>query len=137
MIIDKELLDDLCEKAIESQRLRMNYDLRDTEEDGAQRMLNALQCGTIIPIHRHRDTSETAFVLRGKVKWLFYSDNGNVEESYIVAPDSEIFGLSVPIGQWHSLECLENNSVIVSIKNGAWHPLDVKDILTQNNCVQK
>ena len=84
MIIDKHLLDTLTAQAKSSPRLRMNYDLRNNPEDQSQRMLNALEPGTMMPIHRHRNSSETVVVLRGKVKWLFYDDNDNLTDSFIV-----------------------------------------------------
>ena len=72
MVIDKQLLDELAEQAMASPRLRMNFDLRTSGEDTSQRMLNALEMGTNIPIHRHKDTAETVIMLRGSVKEIFY-----------------------------------------------------------------
>lgn len=133
MEINKRLLDDLSLQAKKSSRLRMNFDLRDSQDEETQRMLNALQPGTILPIHRHTDTSETVFVIRGKVKWIMYDDDGKVIDKIIVSPLNETYGLSIPPGIWHSLECLECDSVILSIKNGIWHPLTNMDILMYNN----
>ena len=76
MIIDKQLLDDLTRRAQDSPRLRMNMDLRNSSEDQSQRMLNALEPGTVMPIHRHLASSETVALLRGKVRWRFYDDHG-------------------------------------------------------------
>lgn len=127
-------MDDLTVQAKSSPRLRMNYDLRNNPEDNSQRMLNALELGTMMPIHRHRNSSETVVVLRGKVKWLFYDDNGSLTNSYIVEAGGDLCGLNVPQGQWHSLECLESGSVIFEAKDGAWEPLAEEDILeTYNN----
>lgn len=133
MEINKRLLDDLSLQAKKTSRLRMNFDLRDSQDEETQRMLNALQPGTILPIHRHTDTSETVFVIRGKVKWIMYDDDGKVIDKIIVSPLNETYGLSIPPGRWHSLECLECDSVILSIKNGIWHPLTNMDILMNNN----
>ena len=108
----------------------MNLDLRNSPTDQSQRMLNALEPGTVMPIHRHRHSSETVVVLRGKVKWIYYNDKGEITDTFIVAPNSDLIGLSVPMGQWHSLECLETGTVILETKDGAWEALTEEDILT-------
>ena len=107
----------------------MNLDLRNTPADQSQRMLNALEPGTVMPIHRHRHTSETVVVLRGKVKWVYYNDKKEVTATYIVAPGTDLVGLSVPIGQWHSLECLETGTVIFESKDGAYEPMREEDVM--------
>ena len=129
MQINTSLLDALTAQAKFSPRLRMNLDLRNSPDDQSQRMLNALEPGTVMPIHRHRNTSETVVVLRGKVKWLYYNDNRELTDSFIVAPNSDLIGLSVPKGQWHSLECLETGSVILETKDGPWEVLGEEDLL--------
>lgn len=129
MRFDVSLLDELTAQAKASPRLRMNLDLRNTPADQSQRMLNALEPGTVMPIHRHRNTSETVVVLRGKVKWLYYNDKGELTDTFIVAPNSDLVGLSVPMGQWHSLECLESGTVILETKDGAWEALEEEDIM--------
>ena len=130
MLIDKKLLDVLTEQAKASPRLRMNLDLRNTPADHSQRMLNALEPGTVMPIHRHRHTSETVVVLRGKVKWLYYDDKGKLTDTILVEAGGDICGLNVPMGQWHSLECLVSGSVILETKDGAWEALGEEDILS-------
>ena len=129
MLIDKNLLDALTAQAKSSPRLRMNLDLRNTPEDQSQRMLNALELGTVMPIHRHRNTSETAVVLRGKVRWLYYDDQGEITDTFVVAPGTDLVGINVPMGQWHSLECLESGSVILAAKDGPWEPMREEDML--------
>jgi len=129
MLISVELLDALSAQAKASPRLRMNYDLRNTPDDPSQRMLNALEPGTVMPIHRHRNTSETVVVLRGKVKWLYYNDKGELTDEILVESDGDIRGLSVPVGQWHSLECLESGSVILEAKDGPWEAMKDEDVL--------
>ena len=129
MIIDTNLLDALTAQAKASPRLRMNLDLRNTPADQSQRMLNALEPGTVMPIHRHRHTSETVVVLRGKVKWLYYNDKGELTDTILVEAGGDICGLSVPMGQWHSIECLESGSVILETKDGAWEAMREEDIL--------
>ena len=128
MFINQQLLDSLTAQAKSSPRLRMNFDLRNSPEDKSQRMLNALEPGTVMPIHRHRNSSETVVVLRGRVKWTYYNDKGEITNVFIVAPNSNLVGLSVPKGQWHSLECLESGSVILSSKDGAWEALKEEDV---------
>ena len=129
MLIDTNLLDTLSAQAKASPRLRMNFDLRNTPADQSQRMLNALEPGTVMPIHRHRNTSETVVVLRGKVKWLYYNDLGELTDTILVASDGDIRGLSVPKGQWHSIECLESGSVILETKDGPWEAMKEEDIM--------
>ena len=129
MIIDTNLLDALTEQAKASPKLRMNLDLRNTPDDQSQRMLNALEPGTVMPIHRHQNTSETVVMLRGKVKWLYYNDKGELTDTILVEAGGDICGLSVPKGQWHSLECLETGSVILECKDGPWEALKEEDML--------
>ena len=129
MLINTNLLDDLTAQAKVSPRLRMNLDLRNSPADQSQRMLNALEPGTVMPIHRHQHTSETVVVLRGKVKWLYYNDQGELTDTFIVTPNSDLLGLSVPQGQWHSLESLESGTVILETKDGAWTALENEYLL--------
>ena len=129
MLITQQLLDSLSAQAKASPRLRMNFDLRNTPEDQSQRMLNALEPGTVMPIHRHPNTSETVVVLRGKVKWLYYNDKGELTDTILVEAGGDICGLSVPQGLWHSLECLESGSVILATKDGAWEALGEEDMM--------
>lgn len=129
MRFDVSLLDELTAQAKGSPRLRMNLDLRNTLADQSQRMLNALEPGTVMPIHRHRNSSETVVVLRGKVKWLYYNDKGELTNTFLVAPNSDLVGLSVPMGQWHSLESLESGTVILETKDGPWSALEDDDLL--------
>ena len=128
MVIDTNLLDALTAQAKASPRLRMNLDLRNSPNDQSQRMLNALEPGTVMPIHRHRNSSETVTVLRGKVKWLYYDEQGILTDTFLVAPNSDLVGLCVPMGQWHSLECLETGTVILEAKDGAYLPMAEEDI---------
>ena len=129
MLLNTNLLDALSAQAKASPRLRMNLDLRNSPADQSQRMLNALEPGTVMPIHRHRNSSETVTVLRGKVKWLYYNDKGEPTHTFLVAPGTDLVGLCVPMGQWHSLECLESGTVILETKDGAWEPLGEEDVM--------
>ena len=122
-------MDSLSQQAKESPRLRQAFDLRTTPNDSSQRILNAVEPGTILPIHRHRGSTETIVVLRGKVVQHYYDDNGNKTASFELAPGSAQVGMSVPVGQWHALESLEEGSVIFESKDGAYQPLSAEDIL--------
>ena len=129
MVIDKILLDDLTEKAKASPRLRCNLDLRNSAEDLSQRMLNALEPGTVMPIHRHLASSETVIIIRGRIRWLFYDEQGRITESTELWSDGELRCLNVEKGRWHSLECLESGSVLFECKAGAYQPLSPDEIL--------
>ena len=129
MIIDNQLLDTLSAQAKASPRLRMNYDLRDSENDNSQRMLNALGPGTVMPIHRHRNTSETVVIVRGSLIERFYDEEGNVTEEVLMVLGGENPVVQVEKGRWHSLECLESGTVLFESKDGAWEPLADEDIL--------
>ena len=120
---------DLTDQAKANSRLRKALDLSTTPHDSSQRILNAVEPGTILPIHRHRGTTETIIVLRGKVVQHYYDDNGNKTASYELAPNSAQVGMSVPVGQWHALESLDEESVIFECKDGAYQPLSAEDIL--------
>lgn len=129
MNIDKILLDSLTIQAKTSPRLRMNLDLRDSAEDQSQRMLNALEPGTVLPIHRHRKTSETVAILRGRAVQYLYDDEGNETDAVLLEAGGEIPAMQVEMGQWHRLEALESGTVIVEFKNGAYEPIGPEDIL--------
>ena len=129
MKIDSALLDILSAQAKANPRLRQAYDLRTTPEDNSQRILNAMEPGTILPIHRHRGSTETVVVLRGKIRQNFYDENGQLTESFEVSAGGEIVGFSVEIGRWHNTECLESGTVILECKDGKYEALGEEDIL--------
>ena len=130
MKIDNALLDKLIAQAQASPRLRMNMDLRNSASDSSQRMLNALEPGTMIPIHRHCLTSETVAILRGgAVQWLYDAD-GNVTEKVLLEVGGDIPAMSVEKGQWHRIECLESGTVILEMKDGAYEAMREEDILS-------
>ena len=130
MKITQALLDNLTEQAKASPRLRMNYDLRNSPEDKSQRMLNAIEPGSQLPVHRHRKSSETVVCLRGHLRELFYNDNGEVTEVIDLMPNSECVAVNIPIGQWHTVQSLESGTVILEVKDGAYEPLLSEDILS-------
>ena len=129
MTIDNQLLDTLSVQAKASPRLRQNYDLRNSEEDNSQRMLNALEPGTVMPIHRHRETSETVVIVRGSLIERFYDEEGNITEEVLMVPGGENPVVQVEKGRWHSLECLEPNTVLFESKDGRYEPLPEEDIM--------
>lgn len=129
MVITQEILDELTEKAKASERLRMAMDLRNSPEDQSQRMLNALEPGTVLPIHRHHGSSETVVVIRGKIRWIFYDEDGNETESVILDANGPVRMLVAERDRWHSLECLESGSVLYENKDGAYAPLGPEDIM--------
>lgn len=129
MIVDSNILDTLSGQAKVNPRLRQNFDLRNSVEDKSQRMLNALEPGTIMPIHRHRNSSETMIVIKGSLKEYFYDEQGNVTGEWVCAPNSDCIGINIPAGQWHNLECLESGTVLFEAKDGAWEPLVDEDVL--------
>ena len=130
MKIDNLLLDKLTAQAKESPRLRMNLDLRNSDADSSQRMLNAIEPGSVVPIHRHRKTSETVVVLRGRVVEEYYSSEGTVEASFELASGTTVgCALNIPAGQWHTLRALESGTVILEMKDGAYEPIGPADVL--------
>ena len=158
MKIDNILLDKLTTQAKESSRLRMNMDLRNSDADSSQRMLNAIEPGSVVPVHRHQKTSETVVVLRGRVVEEYYDGAGVLVESFVLgdchvadaprndvgadAPRNDVLGfvphddvpvacaLNIPAGQWHTLRALESGTVILEMKDGAYEPISPADILS-------
>lgn len=122
-------MDELATEAKASPRLRMNRDLRNSPGDQSQRMLNALEPGTPLPIHRHRKSSETVVCLRGHLREIFYNDSGVVTEVIDLAPNSDCVALNIPVGQWHTVEVLERDTVIMEVKDGPYEPLGPEDVL--------
>ena len=128
--ITQALLDSLTEQAKASPRLRMNMDLRNSADDKSQRMLNAIEPGSPLPIHRHRHTSETVVVLRGRLVWEFYDELERIcTEAIEVSAGGAVCGLNIPAGQWHTVRALESGSVILEMKEGAYEPIGPEDIL--------
>ena len=138
-LISDRLLDDLHEKAKRNKRLRQNYDLRTTPKDTSQRMLNALEVGSHVPIHRHLKTSETVVCLEGCLDEVFYQELPSVdtggpvhdgeiaidERAFVetarfrICPREKLYGIQIPQGAWYSIEVHEP-STIFEAKDGAY-----------------
>lgn len=130
MTINQAILDDLTAKAKESPRLRMNLDLRNGNDDTSQRMLNAIEPGSEVPIHRHQKTSETVVCLRGRLVEEYYDELERIcTEAIELSPNGPVVALNIPAGQWHTVRALESGTVILEMKNGAYEPTGPEDIL--------
>ena len=130
MKITQSLLDELTARAKASPRLRMNLDLRNSAEDKSQRMLNAIEPGSPLPIHRHTKSSETVVCLRGRLVEEFYDVlDMKCTESIELSPGGPNVAVNIPIGQWHTVRSLESGTVILECKDGAYEPLGSEDIM--------
>ncbi len=128
MIINDELLDKVTAEAEASPRLRMNYNLHESLDAKAQRLINVLLPGTPLPIHRHKHTAETYVLLRGKMFVVFYDDLGGQTDRFLLDPMQGNYGVQIPKGQWHTVEVIDP-SAILEVKDGPYMPLQPEDIL--------
>ena len=128
-IIDKSLLDTVTSGVKESNRLRMNYNFHDSLDAPCQRLLNALEPETIVPIHRHQHTSETYILLRGKLRMMFYNDDKEIIEETVLSSESTNYGIHIPAGVWHAMEVLTSGTVIFETKDGPYMPVQECNIL--------
>ena len=126
MVVDKKILDELTAKAKANPRSRCNLDMRNSADDQSQRMLNALEPGTVMPIHRHKTTSETCICIRGHFEEYFYDSEGRLTETVDMRPGGTV--LNIEKGQWHSLKCLESGTVLFEAKDGSYHPLEEDEV---------
>ena len=133
MIITPEFLDNLTHRAKANPRLRMNYDLRTSAEDSSQRMLNALEPGTVVPIHRHPCSSETVCCVRGALDEVIYTEqaDGTVVESerILLCAGSPLAVAQIPLGVWHTVDNIQEGTIIVESKNGAYEPIKPEDVI--------
>ena len=128
--ITQTVLDNLTEQAKASPRLRMNMDLRNSDADQSQRMLNAIEPGSVVPIHRHQKSSETVVCLRGRLVEEFYDELERIcTERIELSPNGPVVALNIPAGQWHTVLALESGTVILEMKNGKYEPIQDCDIL--------
>ena len=129
-MITQTLLDELTAKAKASPRLRMNYDLRNSPDDQSQRMLNAIEPGSPLPVHRHQKTSETVVCLRGRLVEDYYDELERIcTESIELSPNGPAVAINIPAGQWHTVRALESGTVILEVKDGPYVPIGTEDIL--------
>lgn len=131
MVIDKDLLDELSARAKVSERLRCNLDLRNSTEDQSQRMLNALEPGTVMPIHRHKGSSETCVCIRGHFEEYFYDDRGVLTDTIDMVPGGSV--LNIEKGKWHSLRCFESGTILLEAKDGPYKPLTDDELFYQKD----
>lgn len=129
MRLTTEILDDLSAQARASARLRMNLNLHNSTSDSVQRLLNAMEPGTVVPVHRHLDASETIILLRGELRVSFYDDKKNEIESFLLGVNTDSLGVHIPKGVWHDVRVLETGTVIFEVKEGPYQPSDCSDIL--------
>ena len=129
MLLKHDIIDQISTDAKKTSRLRMNYNLHESFDDQVQRMFNALEPGTEIPIARHPNSSETLIMLRGKLRVLIYGDNKNIIEDVVIAPNSDNIGYHIPKGTWHTVESLESGTVCFETREGPYTPVEEKNIL--------
>lgn len=129
MIIDEKLLNEVTEKAKYSPRLRMNYNFHQSLEDKCHRFLNAVEPGTVVPIHRHPDKDESFVLLRGKVRVTTHNNDGSIKESVVLNPEEGLYGVDIPKGVWHKVESLESGSCFFECKEGPFVPHEAEGIL--------
>ena len=131
-IINESLLNGVSAQAKASPRLLMNYNFHQSLDDKCHRMLNAVEPGTDIPIHRHPTKDESFVVLRGKVRSTTYNDDGSVIESVVLSQEDGLYGVDIPKNVWHTLQSLESNSVIFEVKEGPFVEHEVEGILNRD-----
>lgn len=132
MVKKQQLIDTVTARAQTLPRLRMNYNFHQSLEDKCHRMLNEVEPGTDIPIHRHPTKDESFVVLRGKVRSTTYNDDGSVIESVVLSQEDGLYGVDIPKGVWHKLESLESGSVIFECKEGPFVPHEEDGVLKIN-----
>ena len=128
-IIDEVLLNNVSVQAKASPRLRMNYNFHQSLEDKCHRMLNAVEPGTMVPIHRHPTKDESFVILRGKVRVTTHNDDGSIIEDVVLSQESGNYGVDIPKNVWHKLESLESGSVIFECKEGPFVEHEVEGVM--------
>ncbi len=136
--IDGGLIASLHERVAQEKRKCISLDLRTSAADTSQRMLNVLEVGTQVPIHRHEETTETVICIDGRLVEIFYEEvvEYNREETsrteevvrkcsfrevarVELCPREGKYGVQVPQGVWHTIEVLEP-SAIFEAKDGTY-----------------
>lgn len=129
MLITEELLNSISQEAKESERLRKNFNLHESFDSQVQRLFNAMEPGTVVPIQRHPDAAETIILIRGKLKACLYDNNKNIIEESILDTSTGVYGIHIPAGAWHCVEVLESDTVFFEVKEGPYTPLSPEDIM--------
>lgn len=129
-IIDSQLLDSVTDKAKESPRLRMNYNFHQSLDDKCHRFLNAMEVGTVVPIHHHMTKDETIVILKGRIRVRTYNDAGEILEDIILNHQDGVYGVDIPKNVWHDVECLAPGSVLFEVKEGPFVAHEVDGILS-------
>lgn len=129
MLLTQDIIDNVSLRAKESPRLRMNYNLHESFEDKVQRMFNAIEPNSIIPIARHQTCSETLILLQGKLRVLIYNDNKEILEDVVLDKAIGNIGYHIPMGAWHKVESLEEGTVLFETREGPYEPVKPEDIL--------
>lgn len=128
-VIGKSLLDNVSAEAKESPRLRMNYNFHQSLDEKCHRFLNAVEPGTVVPIHKHPTKDESFILLRGEVRVTTHNDDGSIKENIVLCPEEGLYGVDIPKGEWHKVESLESGSVFCEAKEGPFVSLEVDGIL--------
>ena len=129
MLLNQSIINQVSKEAHSSPRLRMNYNLHESLSDSVQRMFNALEPGTEIPIARHPHSSETLIMLRGKLRVIIYDEFKNIIDDVTIAPNTENIGYHIPKGTWHTVQYLEHGTVCFETREGPYVPVSDEDIL--------
>lgn len=129
MLINLDLLNTVSDEARNSERLRKNFNLHESLDSKVQRLFNAMEPGTIVPIQRHQNTAETIILITGRMSIAIYDDKKNVIESHILDTSIGNYGYHITAGVWHSVEVLESGTVMFEVKEGPYAPLSEEDIL--------
>ena len=129
MLLTSKILDETSLKAKESERLRMNWNIHQSAEEPVQRMFNALEPGTFVPIARHPESAETLIILRGKLRVLIYDDWKNIIEEVVISPNSENIGYHIPKGVWHQVDSLEEGTICFETREGPYSPVAEEDFM--------
>ena len=128
-IIDEQLLKEVSAQAKGSPRLRMNYNFHQSLDEKCHRFLNAVEPGTEVPIHKHPTKDETFVILRGKVRVTTHRDDGSIIEDVVLCAEEGRYGVNIPKGVWHKIECIEEDSVIFECKERSFVEHEVDGIL--------
>ena len=129
MLLTTNILDETSQKAKESNRLRMNWNIHQGAEEPVQRMFNALEPGTMVPIARHPHSAETLIILRGSLRVLIFDDSKNILEDVVISPDTDNIGYHIPKGVWHQVQSLEEGTVCFETREGPYAPVSEEDLM--------